>query len=281
MLSVAALCVATCCALLVPLAWRAVRDAAQRLQAANDLVARQKLADLFLFVEPAQLARLSALAMTVVVSATALLQVPLLVAILLSMVVLCGPHIALGLLRTLRARQLTQQLPDAMMLLAAALRSGQGLTQAIAQLAEHQPAPLAQEFGLLTRKQRLGMPFDRALGELRERVPTPDYALFATAVRVARELGGNLAETLERLSGALRRRLAMEDKIRSLTAQGKLQGWIVGVLPLLLLAVLAAMEPEAMRQMFVSRMGWLALAAIVLLELAGFFVIRRIVRIDV
>ncbi|MEO7774214.1 MAG: type II secretion system F family protein [Steroidobacteraceae bacterium] len=210
-----------------------------------------------------------------------LLGAPLLLSVVLSLLVLLIPRMAWSRMRASRQHRLTHQLPDAMLLLAGRLRSGQGLTQAIAQLAEHQPAPITQEFQLLTRKQRLGMPFDRALSELGARVPTADYALFATAIRVARELGGNLGETLERLAESMRRRLAMENKIRALTSQGLLQGWIVGLLPILLFMALLIMEPVVMREMFLRPLGWCALSVIVLLELAGFFVIRRIVRIDV
>jgi tight adherence protein B len=281
MLILALVCNALCAGLLVPLSWQLLSEAAQRLHRANELAATQHFADLFVFVEPRQLALASGFSMALVLATALLCGIPLWLASIPSVIVLIVPRLALAGLRHTRQRRLTRQLPDAMVLLAGALRSGQGLTQAIAQLAEHQAPPLAQELRLLTRKQRLGMPFDRALSELRERVPTPDYALFATAVRVARELGGNLSETLERLSESLRRRLAMEDKIRSLTSQGKLQGWIVGMLPLLLLVALTAMEPVVMREMFVRPMGWCALATIALLELAGFFVIRRIVRIDV
>lgn len=281
MLNLTTCAVAACTGLLVPLAWYWLQAAARRLHQAHELVVRRELADLFVFIEPGSLARTSAATMVVVLALAVLAGMPHWLWVSAGLTVLLVPGIVLRWLKASRHRRLVRQLPDAMVLLAAALRSGQGLVQAFGQLAEHQSPPISQEFQLLVRKHRLGMPFDRAMSELCERAPVSDYALFATAVRVAREMGGNLAETLERLAESQRRRLAMEDKIRSLTAQGKLQGWIVGLLPVLLLVVLLGMEPVTMRELFVRPMGWCALAVMLILELAGFFIIRRIVRIDV
>jgi tight adherence protein B len=101
------------------------------------------------------------------------------------------------------------------------------------------------------------------------------------AMRIADETGGQLAEALERASQTLRQKLAMEGKIRALTSQGKLQAWVVGALPLLLMAVLNKMEPQAMNLMFTSRAGWACLVVIGLFEFFGVMIIRKIVDIDV
>ena len=105
--------------------------------------------------------------------------------------------------------------------------------------------------------------------------------MFVTAVRIARELGGNLSESLERLADTLRRKLAMEDKILALTSQGKIQGWIVGLLPIFLAGVLYLMEPEAMTPLFTTTIGYVVLGAVAVLEFIGFIVIRKIVSIEV
>ena len=102
-----------------------------------------------------------------------------------------------------------------------------------------------------------------------------------SAVRIATETGGSLAETLERTAHTIRSRLQMEGKIRALTAQGKLQAWVVGLLPLVLMMVLNKMEPEAMSLMWNTRIGWATLVVIGLLEVMGIYVIRKIVAIDV
>ena len=106
-------------------------------------------------------------------------------------------------------------------------------------------------------------------------------ALFGSAMRVSRETGGNLAETLERLADTLRQKLAIEGKIRALTAQGKLQGFIVGLLPFALMFVLFKMEPEAMSRMFTTWYGLAVIGFIVLMEFIGGLIIKKIVTIDV
>jgi tight adherence protein B len=142
-------------------------------------------------------------------------------------------------------------------------------------------APLSQEFSMVLRAQRLGMSLDDALHGMGQRLDMEDMDLFVSAMTIAKDVGGNLAEILERLAATLRAKAAMEGKIRALTAQGRLQGWVVGLLPLVLGMVLCAMDPDAMRPMFTTAYGWGVLAVIaILLSLGGFF-IRKIVTIDI
>jgi tight adherence protein B len=98
---------------------------------------------------------------------------------------------------------------------------------------------------------------------------------------IARDLGGGLAVALERLAASMRRRLAMEDRIRALTSQGRLQGIVMGVLPLLLGVALWFLEPEQMRKLFTEPLGWLTLGGVALLQTGGFLLLRKIVRIEV
>ena len=105
--------------------------------------------------------------------------------------------------------------------------------------------------------------------------------LVLLALRIPGDTGGGLAETLERTAHTIRSRLQMEGKIAALTAQGKLQAWVVSLLPVLLMLVLDRMEPEAMHYLWHTRLGWATLTGIVLLEAMGVFVIRRIIAIDV
>ena len=120
-----------------------------------------------------------------------------------------------------------------------------------------------------------------AIARFRDRASVPDIRMLATLLRAQRDLGGNLADALDRLAVTLRNRLAMEARIRSLTAQGRLQGVVVGALPLLLAIVLWFMEPDAMQAMVTTQVGWVAMALIAVLEISGFLLIRRIVSIDV
>lgn len=184
-------------------------------------------------------------------------------------------------MRQRRLRQFEEQLPDALMMLSGGMRAGVGLNSAIAQLVAEAHAPLGQEFSLLLREQRLGVTLEQSLNNLARRMPTQTTTLVVSAMRIATETGGGLAETLERTANTIRSRLQMEGKIRALTAQGKLQAWVVGALPLALMAILNKMEPEAMGMLWHSRIGWGTLLVIFVFEFLGIFVIRKIVTIDV
>ena len=192
-----------------------------------------------------------------------------------------APRFVFARLRRRRMAQIEQQLPDALQVIAGGLRAGVALTLALQQVVREGRPPLAQEFELLLRDQRLGRSFDEALEMLSRRLPLQSVTLVVSAMRIANETGGSLAEALERTALTVRSQLAMEDKIRALTAQGKLQAVIVGLMPLALMLVLQKMEPELMALMWSTPMGWSTLAAIAALEFFGVLLIRRIVSIDV
>ncbi len=237
--------------------------------------------EFFLFIDPRKLfvANLAVMLLgaTVVwtLTGTALVTLPV-------FFLLAGlPRLIYAWLRKRRLARFEQQLPDALMMIAGALRAGLGMNSAMAQLVAEAQPPLAQEFSLFLREQRLGVTFEQSLANLGRRVNTPSTVLIISAMRIANETGGGLAETLERAAQTIRSRLQMEGKIGALTAQGKLQAWVVGGLPLLLMGILNKMEPEAMSHLWHTRPGWATLIVIAVLEGLGIYVIRRIVDIDV
>ena len=240
-----------------------------------------KAREFFLFIDPRKLFIVNLAGMALVpllvsiLTGSALLGVP----VLLFMALL--PRTLYAWMRKRRMRQFEEQLPDALMMLAGGMRAGIGLNAAIAQLVTETAGPLGQEFTLLLREQRLGLQLEQSLSNLARRVPTQTTTLVVSAMRIANETGGGLAETLERTAHTVRSRLQMEGKIGALTAQGKLQAWVVGALPLALMLVLNKMEPEAMAYLWHDRIGWATLAVIGVLEGLGIYVIRRIVAIDV
>jgi tight adherence protein B len=201
----------------------------------------------------------------------------------LAVALACGfvPRLMLWWLRHRRIGALRQQLPDIAMLLAGGLRAGMSLNQAIAQAAAEVPVPLRQELELMLREQRLGASFETALAGLERRAPLEETVLLCAALRISRQTGGNLAHTLEALAQALRRKIALEGKIRSLTAQGRLQGWAMGLLPLLCGLALAIIEPEGMSLLFTTPLGWATCAVLLLMQGVGLHLLRRVVRIDV
>jgi tight adherence protein B len=239
------------------------------------------LRELFLFVDPGRLFVLNLALIVLLTTLTWVLTRNPVPAVIVAAVLAFGPRFVLRWLRRRRMEKLEQQLPDALQMLAGGLKAGVSLSQAIQQLVIEARPPISQEFDLVLREQRLGVSMDDALEGLHRRVPLQSMTLTVSAMRIASETGGQLAETLERAAQTLRQKLAMEGKIRALTSQGKLQAWVVGALPLFLMFVLNKMEPVAMNLMFTTRVGWATLVVIGLFLFFGVVVIRKIVDIDV
>ncbi len=237
--------------------------------------------EFFLFIAPQKLfaANLAVMALGALsawlVSGSALIAIPVFFALALL------PGWLYASMRKRRLRKFEEQLPDALMMLSGGMRAGVGLASGIQQLVTEGAPPLAQEFALLLREQRLGVTLEQSLANLGRRVPTQSTTLVVSAMRIASETGGGLAETLERSAHTIRARLQMEGKIGALTAQGKLQAWVVGLLPVLLMLVLDKMEPEAMAMLWHTPLGWGTLGVIAFLEVMGIVVIRKIIAIDV
>jgi tight adherence protein B len=239
------------------------------------------LAQLFVFVPARTLLFWTVLVVGLVTAAGLLLHMGWPLVLALVVVTAVAPRIMVVTVRRARRHRLAAQLPDALALWAGLLRSGQGVTAALSQVSSRQPEPLGAELRLALSEHRLGLPLGASISALRDRVGVPDLRMLATLLQLHRDFGGNLAEAMDRLAGTLRARLAMETRIRSLTAQGRLQGLVVGALPLLLAGVLSVMEPVAMQAMVSTPAGWAAMAVVAALEVAGFVMIRRIVNIDV
>jgi tight adherence protein B len=145
----------------------------------------------------------------------------------------------------------------------------------------YQPQPISQEFSLMMREHRLGVPLDRALAAMADRIRLRDFDLLVSTLAIARDLGSGLAEALERYAQSVRRRLTLEDRIRALTAQGRLQGIVMGLLPVILAVALMVVDPLWMQPLFTTLSGWLTLAAVAVLELLGFLLIRKIIDIRI
>jgi tight adherence protein B len=239
------------------------------------------LAQLFVFIPATRLLAFTALLVTLAAVMALLLRLPLAFMPVVLGVAAVTPRLVVAWLRQRRTQRLAQQLPDALALWAGLLRAGQGTTQALSQVSVRQSAPLGDELRMVLAQLRLGTGIEIAFQGLRERAQLADLRLLATLLQANREIGGNLAEPLGRLAELLRGRLLMESRIQSLTAQGRMQGVVVGALPLLLLLVLYGMEGETMRALHTTPQGWAALAVIAVLETVGFILMRRIVRIDV
>jgi tight adherence protein B len=266
------------------LAWWAfdrLLDAYHQYEAKLKDEARVQLDEFFLFLDPAQLW----LVLTLVCGACGLAAFWFTgqwwMAAAVALTGLLAPRFVLMRVRRLRAHRFDRQLPDLLQALAGALRAGSGMQRALRHIVTQTAPPLSQEFGLLLREQRMGVSFPQALANLHRRMPTQSCSLVVSALNIAAQNGGGLAETLESIAQTLRARHHWMGRIQALTAQGKMQSWIMAGLPVLLLGVLYRLEPQAMSLLWSSAEGWMVLGLVLALECLGLILMRRIVAIDV
>ncbi|MDN7452306.1 type II secretion system F family protein [Burkholderia cenocepacia] len=196
-------------------------------------------------------------------------------------VALLAPQRVVAVMRKRRIGQLETQLPDVLLMMAGGLRAGASFSIALESVVSESPAPISQELGLLVRELRLGIDLDVAMRNVEKRIPVPDFLMVSAAVTISREVGGNLAEALESVARTLSAKLQMEGKIRALTSQGRMQGIVMTLLPIGLMAVLRVLEPEAMAPLFSERIGWMTLGVIAVMEVIGYKAISKITNIDV
>lgn len=257
------------------------RLAYRRYQLAFQREAKARLSEFFLFFDPAQLWSLNLILCGGLALVVYILSGSLWLSGLVAGLSLIAPQAAIAGLRRRRLARFDEQLPDLIQALAGALRAGSGVQAALRHIVVQAPAPLAQEFGLMLREQRMGVSFEQALAALYRRVPTEGTGLLVSSLNIAVQSGGNLAETLERIAATLRARLHLLARVRALTSQGKLQAWVMACLPFLLALALEALDPDSMAHLWHTRSGWAVIGVIIGLELLGVMFIRRIVRIEI
>lgn len=191
------------------------------------------------------------------------------------------PGWLITILRKHRLQRFREQLPDFLMLVAGSLRAGSGLVLALSRGAAASPSPARQQLELLLADVRLGTPIAEAMVGLERRAPVEEVSLMATALRVGLESGGALAATLESLGGTMRRRLALEARVRALTAQGRLQAWVMALLPTLIVALFAWVDPPSFHELVSTEAGRWVLLVVAMAQVIGFRLVRRIVDIEV
>jgi tight adherence protein B len=187
-----------------------------------------------------------------------------------------------------RLNAFNKQLPDTITLIANALRAGSSFLQAIELVVRESRPPISTEFGRVIREVNLGLPFDQALDNMVRRVKSDDLELMATAISIQHQVGGNLAEILDSIAYTIRERVRIKGEIRTLTAQQRLSGYVVGFLPIGLAGFLFIAAPGFMDPMFANPPAILGLpAGVIILAFGGimmfigFMLIRRIVDIEV
>jgi tight adherence protein B len=180
-----------------------------------------------------------------------------------------------------RIKAYSGQMVDAMTLLANGIRAGLSVPQAIGMVVDELPAPVSQEFNLILKQNRIGVPLEECFDNLAKRIPTEDNDMFVSSVNILRETGGNLAETFDTIVLVIRERIRLQQKIDTFTAQGMFQGATIFAMPFAIGAIYAASDPQSMVRMFTHPLGIVLLVAALGFNLAGGYAILKIVKIKI
>jgi tight adherence protein B len=191
------------------------------------------------------------------------------------------PYIKILADRGSRFAKFEEQMPDALDLIKRALKAGHPFSQTLKLVAEDMNEPIAHEFDLLFSEVNYGGDLRNALLALLERVPSVSVMALVTAVLVQKETGGNLAETFERITGVIRGRFKLARRVRTLSAEGRMSGWILALVPLILFGTVSITSPEYLPVLVKHPMGKNLIAASVVLAVIGILWIRKIIRIRV
>jgi tight adherence protein B len=206
---------------------------------------------------------------------------PFSLAVVVGLLALGCPYFYLKYITWRRLRRFLEQLPDALDMMSQSLQAGLGLTQAMVYVAKEMPDPLGTEFSVFIEEVNLGLPLADALKKLEERMALPEVRLFNTALLVQREVGGSLAELLNKLADIIRDRFRIERLIKSLTGQNRMSAWTVCSIPPFLGVFMFVREPEMMNDMLNDPMGRGMLAAALFLEILGIVVFRKLIKVRI
>ena len=191
------------------------------------------------------------------------------------------PYIYILRKRRKRQKEFESLLPEAIDLIANALKSGFSLESALSMVAKEIPDPLGIEFAIALEEQNLGVSLDEVLSSMEKRVESEDFGLFTTALMIQKKTGGNLVEILEKIGNTIRERFKLRREIRIFTAQGRFSGFVLVLLPIIMAVAILAISPEYLKTLVVERSGNYLLGAAIIMQIFGILVIRRIVNIRV
>jgi len=173
------------------------------------------------------------------------------------------------------------QLPEALATMSNALRAGFSISQAFDSVVSMGDDPISEEFAIVQRQLKIGMSFEDALESLSQRVGSDDLTLVITAILISRRTGGNVTEIFDKISDTIRGRMRIQRKVKTLTAQGRMQGIIVSLMPIFLGLAMAVIKPGLILPFLASPIGILSMIAMFVLIFLGWTMIRKIIKIDV
>jgi tight adherence protein B len=179
-----------------------------------------------------------------------------------------------------RRGKLEEQLPDAIDLMGRAMRAGHPLSAGFKMVADEAPEPIATEFRQVFEEQRFGLPFDDSLLALGERVKVSDIRILITAILIHRQVGGNLAEVLDNIAALVRERFKLRRQLRVITAQGRLSGYVLALLPFVLGLAIFTLNRGYMMPIFEEEIGRFMLVGALVFQILGYLWIRKILDIE-
>ena len=191
------------------------------------------------------------------------------------------PFVFLNMKRTKRTRAFEEGFPEALDLIARALKAGHAFVTGLKMVADEMPEPIGPEFRKTFDEQNFGLPLKDALENLTMRVPGLDVRFFATAVLIQRETGGNLSEILENLAHVVRERFKILRQVRVYTAHGRMTAYVLLALPAVLCIALSFINPDHMNLLFRERMGQMLLMVAIVMQAIGYFWIQQVIKIEV
>ncbi len=191
------------------------------------------------------------------------------------------PLLYLSIAKRRRMDKLTQQLPEALDAIVRSLRTGFALSMAFEVVAQEFSAPIGTEFRKINEENRLGVSMKDSLENLLHRCDNMDMKLFVTSVLIQLEVGSNLTEVLDKLSYTIRERFKLKGHIKALTAEGRMSGWLLGLLPIFMAVVIYYISPNYIEPLTSTPLGNTMIYVAVGLVIFGAFVIKKIVTIDI
>jgi tight adherence protein B len=215
------------------------------------------------------------------VSAGIILHWPAVIAPAIGLALLAIPNMYVNIKRRLRVKRFMNHFPEALEMFARSLRAGHSFTGAIQLVAQEMPDPVGPEFRKVFEEQNLGMPLRQALIGMTDRVDSLDVRFFATAILIQRDTGGNLAEIIDKISYVIRERFRVQGQLKIFTAQARMSGFILSLLPIGVAVLIGIMNPAYLKPLWAERTGNIMIAVAVMLQILGMLSIRKIIRIKI
>jgi tight adherence protein B len=210
-----------------------------------------------------------------------ILHWPTILSVVVGVALLTVPNLIVDIKRRRRLKRFMNHFPEALEMFARSLRAGHSFTGAIQLVAQEMPNPIGPEFSKVFEEQNLGIPLRQALIGMTDRVDILDVKFFVTAILIQRETGGNLAEIIDKIAYVIRERFRVQGQLKVFTAQARISGTILALLPVGMAVLLGILNPDYMKPLWVEKAGKIMIAVAVTMQILGFLVIRKIIRIKI